>query len=131
MTDHPNAATARATMSAFNRGDMETFAAALADDVVWHAPGKNRFSGDFVGKAAALGRFQEQAAAGVALHFEDLHDVVGNDEHVLAMLTLQVTGPGGKHTGPSIFVFHVRDGSLTEFWAMNEDQAAVDKVVDG
>jgi ketosteroid isomerase-like protein len=68
MTDHPNAATARATMSAFNRGDMETFAAALADDVVWHAPGKNRFSGDFVGKAAALGRFQEQAAAGVSLH---------------------------------------------------------------
>jgi hypothetical protein len=57
--------------------------------------------------------------------------VVGNDEHALAMLTLQVTGPGGEHTGPSIFVFHVRDGSLTEFWAMNEEQAAIDKVVDG
>lgn len=131
MTDHPNVATVRAGMDAFNRGDMEAFAASLADDVVWHAPGKNRFSGTFQGKAATLGRFQEQGAAGVRFAFVDLHDVVGGDDHVVALLRIRVTGPGGEFEGPSVFVFHQADGKLTEFWAMTEGQDEVDRVVDG
>jgi ketosteroid isomerase-like protein len=118
-------------MDAFNRGDVQAFADTLADDVVWHAPGKNRFSGEFAGKAASLQRFQDQAEAGVTIGFTDVHDVVGNDEHVVALLETRVTGPGGEATGPSMFVMHVRDGKMTEFWAMNEHQAEFDKVIDG
>jgi ketosteroid isomerase-like protein len=118
-------------MEAFNRGDMETFAAGVADDVVWHAPGKNRFSGTFEGKAASLGRFREQAESGVRFSFTDVHDVVGGDDHVVALLTIAVNGPGGEHEGPSVFVMHVRDGKMTEFWAMNENQDAIDRVIDG
>jgi ketosteroid isomerase-like protein len=131
MADHPNAQIARAGMDAFNRGDVEAFAATVADDVVWHAPGTNRFSGEFRGKAAALTRFKEQAQAGVGFSFTDVHDVVANDEHVVALLYIRVTGPGGEYTGPSVFVQHLREGKLVEFWAMNEDQAAIDRVVDG
>ncbi len=89
MTDHPNAQIARAGMEAFNRGDREAFAATVHDEVVWHAPGKNRFSGDFEGKAAALGRFKEQMEAGVSIGFTDLHDVIANDDHVVALLTVR------------------------------------------
>lgn len=131
MTDHPNAQTARAAMEAFNRGDVQAFAGSLTDDVVWHAPGKNRFSGDFRGKAASLGRFKEQTEAGVSFAFTDVHDVVANDEHVLAMLDVKTTGPGGEAAGHSVFVMHVRDGKMTEFWAMNDHQDEVDKVIDG
>jgi ketosteroid isomerase-like protein len=116
-------------MEAFNRGDMDTFAASISDDVIWHAPGKNRYSGTFDGKAAALGRFREQAQGGVKFSFADLHDVVGNDEHVVALLTIKVSGPGGDASTRSAFVMHVRDGKMTEFWAFNEDQAAVDAAV--
>jgi ketosteroid isomerase-like protein len=118
-------------MDAFNRGDMEAFAASLHDDVVWHAPGDNRFSGTFAGKAAALGRFKEQGEAGVRFSFVDLHDIVGGDDHVVALLTTKVEGPGGEFEGPSVFVMHVADGKLTEFWGMNETQAEVDRVIDG
>lgn len=131
MADHPNAQTARTAMDAFNRGDVQVFADTLAEDVVWHAPGKNRFSGEFSGKAASLQRFRDQAEAGVSIGFTDVHDVVGNDEHVVALLEIKVTGPGGEATGPSVFVMHVRDGKMTEFWAMNEDQDEFDKVIDG
>ena len=131
MAEHPNAQIARAGMEAFNRGDQETFTASLHDDVVWHAPGKNRFSGEFRGKAAALGRFKEQMEAGVNIGFTDLHDVVANDDHVVALLQVRVTGSGGEASGPSVFVMHIRDGKMAEFWAMNEHQDAFDKVVDG
>ncbi len=131
MTDHPNVQAARAAMEAFNRGDVQAFADSLDDGVVWHAPGKNRFSGTFSGKAASLGRFKEQSEAGVTIAFTELHDVVANDDHVVAMLQIKVTGPGGEITNPSVFVMHVSDGKMTEFWAMNERQDEVDKVVDG
>ena len=131
MADHPNAQIARAGMEAFNRGDREKFAASLHDDVVWHAPGKNRFSGEWRGKAAALGRFKELMEAGVSFMFTDLHDVVANDDHVVALLQVRTTGPKGQASGPSVFVMHVRDGKMAEFWAMNEDQDEVDKVIDG
>jgi ketosteroid isomerase-like protein len=131
MGDHPNVLIARTAMEAFNRGDMEAFAAAIDDGVVWHAPGNNRFSGTFEGKAASLGRFKEQAEAGVRIGFTDLHDIVANDAHVVALLTVKVSGPGGEHENPSVFVMHVTDGKMTEFWAMNEAQERFDHVVDG
>lgn len=131
MADHPNAQTARAAMEAFNRGDIQAFADSLADDVVWHAPGKNRFSGEFRGKEASLQRFRDQAEGGVSIAFTDVHDVVANDEHVVAMLQISVSGPGGEVANPSVFVMHVRDGKMTEFWAMNERQDEIDRIIDG
>jgi ketosteroid isomerase-like protein len=126
MADHPNAQIARTAMEAFSKGDFETFAATIADDVVWHAPGTNRFSGSREGKAASMARFREQQEAGFVLTFEDIHDVLANDAHTVAMLTIRFTRGDDSVTSPSVFVMHIQDGKLAEFWAMNEDQAAVD-----
>lgn len=131
MAEHPNVAVARVGMEAFNRGDMEAFAASLHDAVVWHAPGKNRYSGTFNGKAASLGRFKEQAEGGVRFRFSDLHDIVGGDDHVVALLTVETTGPGGQASTRSAFIMHVRDGKMAEFWAFNEHQDEVDAVIGG
>lgn len=129
MAEHPNVAATRAGMEAFNRGDVQAFADSIADDVVWHAPGNNRYSGTFEGKAANLERFKRQADDGVHLAFEEIHDVVGNDDHVVALVKLRFTGPTGEATTRGAFISHVRDGKMTEFWAFNEDQAAVDAVL--
>ena len=131
MTDHPNAVTMRAALEAFLRGDMETLAGSIADDVVWHAPGANALSGDFVGKAATLERMGKMRASGIQVTF-DIHDVVGNDEHVVVMVNATVSNAkGDSATGPQVQIMHVRDGKMAEFWAMNEDQAAVDAVING
>ena len=113
-------------MEAFSKGDFDTFVGTLADDVVWHAPGSTRFSGVREGKPAAMARFMEQREAGFVLTFEDIHDVLANDDHVVAMLTIRFARGDESISGPSVFVMHVRDGKLVEFWAMNEDQAAID-----
>ena len=48
---------------------------------------------------------------------------------MVALLNIRFTGPGGEVSSPSVFVMHVQDGKLTEFWAMNERQDEVDAVM--
>jgi hypothetical protein len=131
MAEHPNVEVTRTALEAYMKGDLETMAAKIADDAVWHIPGSHRFAGTFEGKAAIMARFQEQAEAGIQPAFEEIHDVVGNDEHVVALMKTSVEGPNARASGNAIFVFHVRDGMAKEFWAYNEFQADIDRVIGG
>ncbi len=129
MSDHPNAAIMRTSLEAFIAGDMATMLEHLDEGVVWHAPGTNRFSGRFDGKGAVVERFRRMAEAGIVTTLE-IHDVVGNDEHALAMVNAKVTGADGRTLeGPQVQVVHIRDGRAVDFWAMNQDQAALDVVI--
>ena len=126
MTDHPNAAMARTALEALVAGDVEGLAASIADDVLWHAPGTNRFSGRFEGKAAVMARFERMRQAGITTSFE-IHDVIANDEHVVALVHLRVrNADGASYDQPQVQVMHVRDGALAEMWTMNQDQAVLD-----
>jgi uncharacterized protein len=129
MADHPNAEAARASIEAMMKGDMDGMAAGIADDAVWHVPGSHPFAGDFAGKAAIVGRFRVMAEAGVTFKVDEIHDVLANDEHVAAMVTVTLQAPSGSNTQTSVWIFHVRDGKATEFWARNEDQAALDALI--
>ena len=129
MEEHPNAAAVRAGMVAFLHGDDPGFAAVLAEDVVWHAPGTNRFSGRFEGKAAVLDRMRRMRAAGLGFSFE-VHDVVGNDEHVIALVHLHARNAAGqRYDQQQVQVSHMRDRLVAEFWMMNQDQAVLDLIV--
>jgi hypothetical protein len=130
MEEHPNVAATRAAIEAFMKGDAETMMGAIADDAVWHVPGNNHLAGEFEGVPAIAKRFELMANEGIAIRPEEIHDIVGGEDHVVALV--QVTGSKGANsfTGRSVWVFHVRDGKATEFWGYNEDQAAVDALID-
>lgn len=129
MTDHPNAKMVRNALEAFVGGDTETFAAALSEDVVWHAPGTNRFAGRFDGRQAMVARMRRMHEAGIRFSF-DVHDVVGNDEHVVALVHAHVKNEEGvSYDGPQVMVMHMKEGSVVEFWATNQDQAVVDLIL--
>ena len=129
MTDHPNVEAARTSLEGLMKGDVETMAAGIADNAVWHVPGSNRFAGDFVGKPAILARLGQMAEAEVQFTVDEIHDIVGGDDHVVALVRLSVTGPSRSASTGAIWVMHVRDGMATEFWGMNENQSAVDAVL--
>jgi len=129
MEEHPNVEAVRQSLEAFSKGDMETMAGGIADDAVWHIPGTHRFAGDFTGKAAILARFGEMAKAGAGTTIEEIHDIVGNDDHVAALMRLTVAGPNGTSSQNAVWIMHVRDGHATEFWAHNQDQGAIDGVL--
>ena len=131
MTEHPNVVAARTSLEALMKGDAETMAAGIADDAVWHVPGSHRFAGDFVGKAAVLERFRAMGEAGLTTQIDEIHDVVGNDDHVVALIMVTFGSPAGTTSQTSVWTMHVRDGKATEFWARNEDQAAIDRIAAG
>lgn len=119
MADHPNAALVREALEAFQRGDYEASMANLADDVVWHYIGEPE---PLRGKAAVLEHGPASFDAEIS---GEIHDIVANDEHVLAMLRIHAERPGKSIDYDIIEVYHVRDGKCTERWAFSDDTAAI------
>jgi ketosteroid isomerase-like protein len=129
VADHPNAELVRRVLEAFAAGDTEPLEAAFAEDVVWHAPGTNRFSGRFDGRRAAMHRLARMREEGISTTF-DVHDVVANDDHAVALVHIHLETPDGRrYDQPQVQVAHVRGGSVAELWVMNQDQAVLDELI--
>ena len=52
-----------------------------------------------------------------------IHDVVGNDEHVVALLHFSFERDGRTLEGNETWVSHMSDGRVTETWVFIWDQA--------
>jgi ketosteroid isomerase-like protein len=124
---HPNEQAVRDGFDAFARGDVNAASPLLADDVVWHFAGRNPYAGDYTGKAMVqevFGRRREET--GSSLSF-DVHDVLANDDHAVALVSSQAERDGKTLEWKSVSVYHMRDGKIVEAWTHNDDQEAVDQ----
>ncbi len=91
MTEHPNVELTRRGYDAFAKGDLAALSELLADDVTWHVRGVGPLSGDHLGRDevfAFFGRLAEETAG--TFRF-DVHDVLANDEHSVALCTLSAS----------------------------------------
>jgi ketosteroid isomerase-like protein len=125
---HPNEDLVRRGYAAFGTGDMAALDGLFADDVVWHVGGRGPLSGDYAGKDAVFAYFGRLAeATGGSLRI-DIHDVLANDEHVVALTTTNAERQGKSLTDSTgVQVFHVRDGRVTETWFTPTDQYTSDE----
>ena len=124
---HPNEQVVRAYLRAFNEADLDRVAEFIADDIVIHFPGRNPMSGETRGKEDVLSFYRGMIQrAGVGSEPADVHDVLANHEHVVALVTRKVAG-----TDASVaMVYHVSGGKITEVWWHERDQYAVDEAVE-
>jgi len=91
MTEHPNVELTRRGYDAFAAGDLAALSELLAGDVTWHVRGVGPLSGDYHGRDevfAFFGRLAEETAGTFRL---DVHDVLANDEHTVALCTLSAS----------------------------------------
>ena len=125
---HPNEDLVRRGYAAFGSGDMATLNDLFTDGIVWHTPGRSPVSGDAVGKEAVFGYFAKLAElTGGSLKLE-LHDVLANDEHAVALMTSHAARPDGRTIDDiATQVFHISDGKVTESWFHPGDQYAADE----
>jgi len=122
---HPNVELLRRTDEAMSTGDLETFFAQYTDDVVVHAGGDNKLSGDYSGLdqlQAMFGRFMEASGE---YSFEN-HAYLADDEHGIILQRGTMQRAGETFSTNEVFVFHFRDGKISEFWYQPLDQAGVD-----
>jgi len=120
MPEHPNAALARAMLDAMNRGDMQALDGFTSDDIVWHEIGRAE---PRRGKAALRAATAEGAVDYTIT--ANLHDVVANDEHTIALVEATATRGGRTLTYRVAEVYHIRAGKLVERWAFSDDTAAI------
>jgi uncharacterized protein len=124
---HPNEELYREGFEAFQKGDTETVKGQFADDIVWHVGGRSPFAGDYKGSEEVIGLFGRQMEATGGTFKLELHDLLANDEHVVALVRTTAERNGKTLNQPGVHVVHIRDGKLAESWFHPSDQYAADE----
>ena len=70
-----------------------------------------------------LGRTFQTSGGTIRL---ELHDVLANDEHAVALVRIRADRPGEQLDDRSVQVFHIRDGKAAEVWTYPADLYASD-----
>ena len=118
---HPNEQVLRNGYDAFARGDFEAIKATLADDIVWHVGGTSPFAGDYKGLDEVFGFFGKLGEVFDAPPSIEIHDVLANDDHAVALVTNTAKKGGNTRTSQHTHVYHMKDGKAVEFWALAVD----------
>jgi ketosteroid isomerase-like protein len=122
MPEQSNVELIRAGYEAFTKGDIQGVFAVLADDIRWHIPGRNPTAGDYSGHDEVMQFFGKLVQLTGGTFQLELHDVVGNDDHVVALTDARGERNGRSlENGHAAHVWHVRDGKAVEFWGLVED----------
>ena len=127
MAEHPNIARIRDGYAAFANGDMAGLSDFFAEDVQWHEGGRNQISGEYSGRDEVFGLFGKLFEITQGSLRIDLHAVLADDEHGVALVTVRGSREGQSLDVNGVHVMHLRDGEVTEFWNANIDQYAVDE----
>ncbi len=122
MDDHQHAATYRAAIEAFNQGDVAGMQEAMADDIEWWEIGASE---PIRGKEALMTAMQSDMGKWEIT--AELHDVVANDEHLIALIAAKATRGDGKVLNyRTAEIHHVNaDGRITHRWAFSDDTQAI------
>ena len=125
---HPNEDLVREAYAAFGRGDMD----ALRDkfftqDVRYHVTDRSLLAGDYEGVDQVLQFFARIfEMSGGTFSFE-LHDVLANDEHAVALVTVRGERAAKQLNDNMVQTSHLRDGKAFEVWNQATDQYAQDE----
>lgn len=122
MQEHPNASLARETLEGMSTDDLSGMMERIDDDVVWHEIGGGE---PIRGKEALMARWAGLAQGGSITM--EVHDVVANDEHTIALVTATAKMGDQSLTYRTAEIMHIRDGKVTERWAFSDDTERINR----
>jgi ketosteroid isomerase-like protein len=124
---HPNEEIVRSGFDAFAKGDVDTLRQLFDQDAIWHVPGRSPISGDHRGLDAILGFLARTMELTGGTFRADVHDVVANDEHAVALYVTRGEREGRTLESRDVLVSHIRNGKLAEAWLLSADLYTVDE----
>lgn len=114
--------------AAFARGDMDALQNRFfAPDITWHYAGKSQLGGRYQGIEQVLRwlcRSYELCEGTLTI---ELHEVVGNDTHVVALAIMRAKRNGRQLHDQSVQAFHLADGKAIEVWTLPGNQYSSDE----
>lgn len=120
MSDNSNAARYREFAANLAAGSTDGAADLIADDVEWFGVGSDT---PVRGRDAVLEQFG--FVSDYAMDIQ-VHDVIANDGHLIALLNVTATKDGDVLTYRTAEVHHLNNaGQITQRWAFSDDTQAI------
>lgn len=116
----------RDSYAALGRGDMDTIRRIFAPDCVLHIPGNNPLSGEKHGIDEAVGYFGELMTRSEGTFVIDLHQVMTNDDYVVAFHHETGRKGGLVLDNQLSVVSRIQNGRPQEIWVFYFDQPQAD-----
>lgn len=113
---------------AFGKGDLDALRELFSPDIVWHSGGNNPLTGDYKGIDEVFGLFGKLFEMTGGDMQQEVHDLLANDEHGVAITHIKASRPDGRTMDMNqIAVFHQdAQNRVTEAWILPEDAQAAD-----
>lgn len=124
---HTNEDLLRRGYEAFATGDMDTLNEQFADDIVFHVAGRSPFAGDYKGKQEVFAFFGRLAQETEGTFRNEVHDILANDEHGVALVRTSGQRGGKSLEDNSVHVLHLENGKVKELWTHPGDLYAIDE----
>jgi ketosteroid isomerase-like protein len=98
------------------RRDWEAVRVLVADDIVWHEPGDEDYSGDYRGREAVVGLLKKLLAV-TGGTFELVPEAfLTTVEHTAVLVRWSAEREGRRSEGNEIAVYRLRDREIAEAW---------------
>lgn len=119
---------AKSYIHAVQTGDQATLGSLLAPDIIWHQPGRNRFSGTHQGLPAVVNMISGMMeASGGTFAITRVNRYMENGDWVAIELEFAAQRDGMKLAQPGIDLLQIENGQIIEARLFSSDQAAEDE----
>ena len=126
MNEEAAITTVRDVYASFARGDLEYVREALlADEVVFHVPGRGTLAGDYHGKDEVINYLAKVAEAGT-VRMEPTAFLVG-DGHIAAVIDVEGERDDRRLYERGMQLFRLTDGKIGERWSYPPESYAADE----
>jgi hypothetical protein len=115
-------------IKAFNQRDFEPGSKLFAEDVVLHCPGKNRISGDYVGKTGVVELWQKQISLTNETFQAEVLEVSQGEGILVLIIEISAQLNDLQYSWRRVNHSKIVEGRVVEGWIYEGDQYTADIV---
>ena len=129
MPDHPNLDRARRLYQAMSAVDLSSILDLVSPDIVFHIGANFPLTGDYRGLQECLGFFAKVQDLSGRTFKTEVHDILSNDTHVVAMVRVTAQREGKPPLDTNVVhIWHVdAEGKFCEYWPVYTDDAVINE----
>src|SRR5215471_20035880 len=122
-----NRAIVRKGYQDFSKGDIPAVFAVFDPAITWHVPGHSPLSGDYTGHDQIGGFFQRTIELSGGAFSIDVHNVLAENDLVVALVTVNAQRNGLSASFPEVHVWRTKNGKATDFREYQGDEQREDQ----